>query len=301
MEGESFLFKSMTGFGRGEYQDSDHRFIVEIRSVNHRFNEVVIRVPKHLGGVEDRIRKSISGTLARGRIDIVITADDFMERRRTIRVDKGLANGYYQAVRDVAETCGLDISAVSAYDIAKFPDVLKVEEMTEDLETLWPKLSEAINQALANLMAMRTAEGENIYRDLTARIGRIRELGSAIALRAPAIVEEYRLKLRERCREILSEVNAAPDEVRLLQEVAIMADRTNITEELVRLESHLDQFGNAMRGENAVGRKLDFILQELNRETNTIGSKSNDISTSGLMVELKSEIEKVREQIQNIE
>jgi len=295
------LFKSMTGFGRGEYQDSAHRFIVEIRSVNHRFNEIVIRVPKNLGGVEDRIRKSIAGTLARGRIDIVITADDFMERRRTIRVDKGLANGYYQAVKDVAETCGLDIRAVSAYDIAKFPDVLKVEEMTEDLETLWPKLSEAINQALANLMAMRTAEGENIYRDLTARIGRIRELGSAIALRAPAIVEEYRVKLRERCREILSEVNAAPDEVRLLQEVAIMADRTNITEELVRLESHLDQFGNAMRGENAVGRKLDFILQELNRETNTIGSKSNDISTSGLMVELKSEIEKVREQIQNIE
>lgn len=295
------MFKSMTGFGRGEYQDSDHRFIVEIRSVNHRFNEIVIRVPKNLGGVEDRIRKSIAGTLARGRIDIVITADDFMERRRTIRVDKGLANGYYQAVKDVAETCGLDIRAVSAYDIAKFPDVLKVEEMTEDLETLWPKLSDAINQALANLMAMRTAEGENIYRDLTARIGRIRELGSAIALRAPAIVEEYRVKLRERCREILSEVNAAPDEVRLLQEVAIMADRTNITEELVRLESHLDQFGNAMRGENAVGRKLDFILQELNRETNTIGSKSNDISTSGLMVELKSEIEKVREQIQNIE
>lgn len=295
------MFKSMTGFGRGEYQDSDHRFIVEIRSVNHRFNEIVIRVPKNLGGVEDRIRKSIAGALARGRIDIVITADDFMERRRTIRVDKGLANGYYQAVKDVAETCGLDIRAVSAYDIAKFPDVLKVEEMTEDLETLWPKLSDAINQALANLMAMRTAEGENIYRDLTARIGRIRELGSAIALRAPAIVEEYRVKLRERCREILSEVNAAPDEVRLLQEVAIMADRTNITEELVRLESHLDQFGNAMRGENAVGRKLDFILQELNRETNTIGSKSNDISTSGLMVELKSEIEKVREQIQNIE
>ncbi|MBP2665888.1 MAG: hypothetical protein H6Q76_868 [Firmicutes bacterium] len=295
------MFKSMTGFGRGEYQDSDHRFIVEIRSVNHRFNEIVIRVPKNLGGVEDRIRKSIAGTLARGRIDIVITADDFMERRRTIRVDKGLANGYYLAVKDVAETCGLDIRAVSAYDMAKFPDVLKVEEMTEDLETLWPKLSDAINQALANLMAMRTAEGENIYRDLTARIGRIRELGSAIALRAPAIVEEYRVKLRERCREILSEVNAAPDEVRLLQEVAIMADRTNITEELVRLESHLDQFGNAMRGENAVGRKLDFILQELNRETNTIGSKSNDISTSGLMVELKSEIEKVREQIQNIE
>jgi len=247
------------------------------------------------------VRKSIAGTLARGRIDVVVTADDFMERRRTIRVDKGLASGYFQAVRDVADACSLDIKAVSAYDIAKFPDVLKVEEIAEDLETLWPKLSEAIDQALGNLMAMRTTEGENLFRDLTARIERIRELGEAISRRAPAIVEEYRDKLRERCREILAEVNAAPDETRLLQEVALMADRTNITEELVRLNSHLDQFNQAMRGDTAVGRKLDFILQELNRETNTIGSKANDMLTSGLMVELKSEIEKVREQIQNIE
>lgn len=295
------MFKSMTGFGRGEYHDSDHRFTVEIRAVNHRFNDIILKIPKTLGALEDRVRKSIAGTLARGRIDVVVTADDFMERRRIIRVDKGLADGYYQAVKDVAATCGLDIRAVSAYDIAKFPDVLKVEETSEDLEALWPKLSEAIDQALGNLMAMRTVEGESLYRDLTMRIERIRELGAAIALRAPAIVEEYREKLRERCREILTEVNAAPDEGRLLQEVAIMADRTNITEELVRLESHLDQFGQAMRGDTAVGRKLDFILQELNRETNTIGSKANDMSTSGLMVDLKSEIEKVREQIQNIE
>ena len=171
----------MTGFGRGEYLDSDHRFIVEIRAVNHRFNDIVLRIPKHLGGLEDRVRKSIAGTLARGRIDVVVTADDFMERRRTIRVDKGLANGYYQAVKDVADACGLDIRAVSAYDVAKFPDVLKVEETSEDLESLWPKLSEAIDEAVGNLMAMRTAEGENIYRDLTARIERIRELGAAIA------------------------------------------------------------------------------------------------------------------------
>ena len=295
------MFKSMTGFGRGEYLDSDHRFIVEIRAVNHRFNDIVLRIPKHLGALEDRVRKSIVGTLTRGRIDVVVTADDFMERRRTIRVDKGLASGYFQAVKDVADACSLDIKAVSAYDIAKFPDVLKVEEIAEDLETLWPKLSEAIDQALGNLMAMRTTEGENLFRDLTARIERIRELGEAISRRAPAIVDEYRDKLRERCREILAEVNVAPDETRLLQEVALMADRTNITEELVRLNSHLDQFNQAMRGDTAVGRKLDFILQELNRETNTIGSKANDMLTSGLMVELKSEIEKVREQIQNIE
>ena len=295
------MFKSMTGFGRGEYHDKDHRFTVEIRAVNHRFNDIVIKIPKNLAALEDRARKSIAGTLARGRIDVVVTADDYLERQRKIRVDKGLASGYFQAVKDVADACSLDIKAVSAYDIAKFPDVLKVEEIAEDLETLWPKLSEAIDQALGNLMAMRTTEGENLFRDLTARIERIRELGEAISRRAPAIVDEYRDKLRERCREILAEVNAAPDETRLLQEVALMADRTNITEELVRLNSHLDQFNQAMRGETAVGRKLDFILQELNRETNTIGSKANDMMTSGLMVDLKSEIEKVREQIQNIE
>ena len=295
------MFKSMTGFGRGEFHDLDHRFTVEIRAVNHRFNDIVIKIPKALGGLEDRTRKSIAGTLARGRIDVVITADDYMERRRNVRVDKGLAGAYYLAVKEVAEACSLSMASVNPYDIAKFPDVLKIEETTEDLDTLWPKLSEAINLALGNLMEMRTAEGENIYRDLTARIDRIRQQGQAIALRAPAIVEEYREKLRERCRDILAEVNAAPDEGRLLQEVAIMADRTNITEELVRLDSHLDQFVQAMQGETAVGRKLDFILQELNREANTIGSKSNDITTSGLMVEIKSEIEKVREQIQNIE
>lgn len=295
------MFKSMTGFGRGEYHDKDHRFTVEIRAVNHRFNDIVIKIPKNLAALEDRARKSIAGTLARGRIDVVVTADDYLERQRKIRVDKGLASGYFQAVKDVAEACGLDIQAVSAYDIAKFPEVLKVEETSEDLETLWPKLAEAIDKAVANLMEMRIAEGENIHRDLTARIAKIRELGIAIATRAPAIVAAYRERLRERCREILSEVNATPDEARLLQEVAIMADRTNITEELVRLDSHLDQFTQAMNGDAAVGRKLDFILQELNREANTIGSKANDMVAGALMVELKSEIEKVREQIQNIE
>lgn len=295
------MFKSMTGFGRGEYHDLDHRFTIEIRAVNHRFNDIVIKIPKNLSALEDRARKSIAGILARGRIDVVVTADDYLERQRKVRVDKGLASGYFSAVKEVADACGLDIQAVSAFDIAKFPDVLKIEETVEDLEILWPKLADAISKALTNLMEMRTTEGENIHRDLTTRIETIRALGAAIALRAPDIVEAYRERLRSRCREILSEVNAVPDEVRLLQEVAIMADRTNITEELVRLDSHLDQFTQAMRGEAAVGRKLDFILQELNREANTIGSKVNDMAAGALMVELKSEIEKVREQIQNIE
>lgn len=291
----------MTGFGRGEFSDADHRFIVEIRSVNHRYNDIVIKMPKNLAALEDRIRKNIAGALARGRIDVLVLVDDYQERKRSVRVDKSLANAYYSAIKDISEACGLDSKTISPFDLAKMPDVLKIEETAEDLDSLWPKLSGAVDKALVSLMEMRTAEGENIYRDLTGRIAKIRSLGVAIAERAPAIVEEYRERLHERCREIMQEINAVPDESRLLQEVAYMADRVNVTEELVRLESHLDQFTQAMQDGVSIGRKLDFILQELNREANTIGSKANDKQTAILMVELKSEIEKVREQIQNIE
>lgn len=295
------MFKSMTGFGRGEYTDTDHRFIVEIRAVNHRFNDIVIKMPKNLAALEDRIRKSISGTLARGRIDVLVLVDDYQERKRVVRVDKNLAHAYFEAIKEISDTCGLDARSINPFDLAKMSDVLKIEETAEDLESLWPKISGAIEKALINLMEMRVAEGDNIYRDLIGRIEKIRSLGNAIAERAPIIVAEYRERLRERCREIMQEVNVDPDETRLLQEVAILADRINITEELVRLDSHLDQFTKTMKEGSAIGRKLDFILQELNREANTIGSKANDKQSGILMVELKSEIEKVREQIQNVE
>jgi uncharacterized protein (TIGR00255 family) len=295
------MIKSMTGFGRGEYLDAQHRFTVEIKAVNHRFNDIFLRQPKALGALEDRVRKSISGALARGRIEVAITSDDYMEKERIVRVDKGLAAAYFNAVKDIGATCGLDVKQVSAYDIAKFPDVLKIEEKTEDLDALWPKLLEAIEEALGNLTEMRITEGKNIKRDLLARIERIRSVADHLTDRAPQIVEEYREKLRERCREILSEVGALPDESRLLQEVAIMADRSNFTEELVRMNSHLDQFRDILEEGGAVGRKLDFLLQELNRETNTIGSKAGDLATSSVIIDMKSEIEKVREQIQNIE
>jgi uncharacterized protein (TIGR00255 family) len=224
-----------------------------------------------------------------------------MEKERVVRVDKNLAAAYFSAVKDVADACGLDIKQVTAYDIAKFPEVLKTDEKTEDLEAFWPKLQEAIEQALGNLTEMRITEGKNIQRDLLGRIERIRSIADHVSEQAPQIVEAYRQKLRERCREILSEVGAVPDEGRLLQEVAIMADRSNFTEELVRMNSHLDQFRDILTEGGAVGRKLDFLLQELNRETNTIGSKASDLATSSVVVDLKSEIEKVREQIQNIE
>jgi len=294
------LLKSMTGFGRGEYLDNAHRFIVEIKAVNHRYNEIVIRMPKNLGSLEDKIRRSVSNTLIRGRIDIFITIDEFGENKRAIRVDKELAMAYHESLRVLAEL--FSTSIVDHLDqIAKYPDVIKVEEVTEDILVLWPRLSSAIDMAVNNLMSMRLAEGLNIKQDLVSRIAGITSYLITVEERAPQVLVDYRVKILGRMRELLATIGAEPDEGRLLQETAIFADRISITEELVRLNSHLIQIGIALNADDAVGRKLDFIIQEINRETNTIASKANDFTIANLMVEIKSEIEKVREQIQNIE
>jgi uncharacterized protein (TIGR00255 family) len=297
---QSIVLKSMTGFGRGEYLDNGHRLIVEIKAVNHRYNEIVIRMPKNLGSLEDKIRRSVSNTLVRGRIDIFITMDEYGQKKRAVRVDKELAMAYHKSLRDLAELFSTSIND-SINHIAKYPDVIKVEEVTEDVLMLWPKLSNAIDMAVGNLMDMRLAEGHNIKQDLVSRIDNIASYLITVEERAPGVLIDYREKILGRMRELLATIGAEPDEGRLLQETAIFADRTNITEELVRLKSHLTQIGTALNSDEAVGRKLDFIIQEINRETNTIASKANDFMIANLMVEIKSEIEKIREQIQNIE
>jgi uncharacterized protein (TIGR00255 family) len=294
------LLKSMTGFGRGEYLDAEHRFTAEIKAVNHRYNEIVIRMPKTLGSLEDKIRKTVAATLQRGRIDVFITADEYGEKNRAVRVDKDLAIAYHKALKEVGELIGAP-AGDGVNQIARYPDVLRVEEVAADVEALWPKLQAALEAAVNNLMAMRTAEGANIQEDMTARIDAIIGHVGFVEARAPQVLAEYREKLLGRMRDLLAAVNAVPDESRLLQEAALFADRISITEELVRLKSHLQQFKDTLRAGDAVGRKLDFIVQEMNRETNTIASKANDFAVANVVVEIKSEIEKVREQIQNIE
>ena len=294
------MLKSMTGFGRGEYIDSNHRFTVEIKAVNHRYTEIGIRAPKNLGALEDKIRRSIAQSLSRGRVDIYIAMEEFGEQRRMVRVDKELAMAYHNAMRELARL--LNSSTVDFTPlIARFPDVLKVEEEEQDVLKLWPKLSEAMDAAIGNLLAMRLAEGANIQADLTMRIAKIETYVQQIEERMPEVLEEYRAKLLARMRDALTAIGVEPDETGLLQEVACFADRTNIAEELVRLKSHLAQFRSTLDVGEAVGRKLDFIVQEINRETNTIASKANDFTIANIVVEIKSEIEKVREQIQNIE
>lgn len=294
------MIKSMTGFGRGEYQDNEHRLIVEIKAVNHRYNEIVIRMPKNLGPLEDKIRRSVSNTLVRGRIDVFITMDEYGQKKRAVRIDKELAIAYNKALKDLGDLFSVAIND-NIYQIAKYPDVIKAEEVTEDVLTLWPKLSQAVDVAVSNLMNMRLTEGLNIQQDLALRIDDIETYIAAVEKRAPQVLVEYREKILGRMRELLAAIGEEPDSGRLLQEAAIFADRTSITEELVRLKSHLTQFRTALRTDDAVGRKLDFIVQEINRETNTIASKANDFTVVNTVVEIKSELEKVREQIQNIE
>ena len=294
------MLKSMTGFGRGEYLDNGYRFIVEIKAVNHRYNEIVIRMPKNLGSLEDKIRRTVSNTLVRGRIDIFITMDEFGEKKRTVRVDKELAMAYHESLRALAELFSTSIKD-HVDQIANYPDVIKVEEVAEDVLVLWPKISSAVDMAVSNLMSMRLAEGLAIKRDLVSRIDSITTYLITVEERVPGVLLDYRMKILGRMRELLATIGAEPDEGRLLQESAIFADRTSITEELVRLKSHLLQIGTALNADEPVGRKLDFIIQEINRETNTIASKANDFTIANLMVEIKSEIEKVREQVQNIE
>lgn len=290
----------MTGFGRGEFFDNQHRFIVEIKAVNHRYNEIVIRMPKNLGSLEDKIRRTVSATLVRGRIDVFITLDEYGEKKRGVRVDKELAMAYDKSLKELAQLLSRSMDN-TVREIAHYPDVIKVEEVTEDVIILWPKLSDAIDMAVSNLMSMRLAEGLSIKQDLVARVAVISSYLMTVEERAPQVLAEYREKILGRMRELLATIGAEPDEGRLLQETAIFADRTSITEELVRLKSHLTQINSTLHADEAVGRKLDFIIQEINRETNTIASKANDFTIANLMIEIKSEIEKIREQIQNVE
>ena len=290
----------MTGFGRGEFLDGEQRFLVEIKAVNHRYNEFSIRMPKKLGPLEDKIRRKVAQQLSRGRIDIFITFDEYVHANRRVRVDKELAIAYYNALSELAELLETPLQD-SLQQIARYPEVIQTEDEANDVENLWPKLDQAIAAALENLMQMRRNEGSSLANDLNARLDALLEQIVKVEERAPLVLEEYRQKTLSRMKDLLQSVGAEPDESRILQEAAIFSDKISIAEELVRLQSHVKQFRATLQKSDAVGRKLDFLVQEINRETNTIASKANDYTIASLVVDMKSEIEKMREQIQNIE
>lgn len=292
------MLKSMTGYGAAVAENEEYKVSVELKSVNQRFLELNFHMGRQLAPWEDDLRRAIKSVAARGKMDIYINFTDKRETSATIRVNKGLVLAYHQALNEMSDLLHVarpdDVS-----DFVNFPDVLTVEE-NADISGLKPLLLQAMNEALAKYDAMRQVEGENIRQDFEQRLQKLEHLRNKVEALGPAIVESYRQRLHEMLKETLAQANI--DETRLIQETAIYADKVNYTEEVVRLKSHFQQFHAIMaNSEEPVGRKLDFLIQELNRETNTIGSKANSTEAAQIVVDMKSEIEKLREQVQNIE
>ena len=295
---EKSMIKSMTGFGRCEIAEADRKITVEMKSVNHRYLDVTIKMPKKLNFFEAAIRTELKNYMQRGKVDLFITYEDFTESNVCVKYNKELAAEYMQYFDRMAEDFSLD-NDIRVSTLARFPEILTMEEQTVDEEHLWKLLDEALKGAAENFVETRIREGENLRNDLIAKLEGMLAHVDFITERSPEIIEEYKEKLTKKVEELLSDKQV--DESRLLMEVTIFADKVCVDEELVRLRSHITATRDALLAGGSIGRKLDFIAQEMNREANTILSKSSDLEISNRAIELKTEIEKVREQIQNIE
>lgn len=287
---------SMTGYGRAMRDMDGRQLTIELKSVNHRFLDISFRMPRNLMFLEDEARKTIGAKLARGHVDVFMTYRNMRSDARSVTVDKGLFDAYASALEIVAD-CGIKDDR-SLMSIARLPDVLVVSEVEEDQEALRALLRETLNEALDQLLIMRKREGEEMKKDLAYRTARIEEMTGQIEARYPETVKEYTARLKASIEELIGQ---SVDETRLLTEVAIMADRSAIAEETVRLHAHIAQLRECLEKNEPVGRRIDFLVQEFNREVNTISSKSQDVPITQLAVSMKAEIEKLREQLQNIE
>ena len=297
------MIRSMTGFGRGEYSDEISKVTVEIRSVNHRYLDIFVKMPRRYSFAEDTIKSAIKERVHRGKVEVSVSVDNIGKSDSDVRLDKELAARYYNVLSELRDSFDFgEESRVSLSLIAKMPDVIVTTPAAEDEEAMAKRLLGATSKALDDFCSMREAEGEKLAADLSARADTIQEIRDHIDKRAPEIEKEYAAKFKARVEEILGGVYEVPEE-RIALEAAIFADKANITEELVRLGSHISQLRKFLQsdGREAIGKKIDFLIQEMNREANTIGSKSNDREITSSMLELKAEIEKVREQVQNIE
>ena len=292
------MVRSMTGYGKGEYENGSRKFTVEIKSVNHRYNDISIKLPRFMISLEDKIKKAVSARIYRGKTDVFINysmeAGDDVE----VKLNESLAKSYVEKLGVLKETYGL--TSNNTLDlVARFPEILTVEKVEEESDVLWETLEVALNEAIENFIHMREVEGEALKKDILAKNAHIREITDSIKERAPFVVEEYKEKLSNRLAELIEKQMV--DEQRMAAEITVFADKCCIDEELTRMYSHLKQLESILEAEGSIGRKLDFLVQETNREANTTASKSNDITITNATIELKTEIEKIREQIQNIE
>lgn len=289
---------SMTGYGSAKGSVEGQEITVELKSVNNRYLDCSVRLPRNFLFAEDTVKQAVSAGVSRGKVDVFVSAQASQESGTVVSVNEELARGYRDAVARIAETLGLE-SGLNAFSLARFPDVLTVERRELDKDKAAAALSEITAKAVEEFNAMREREGERLRRDMLGKLETIEGLVSVVEERSPQTVKEYRERLEARLRDILADRSL--DERRVITEAAIFADRTAVDEETVRLRSHIAQFRTMLEEGSPIGRKMDFLVQEFNRESNTIGSKCSDASLAKVVVDLKSEIEKIREQLQNVE
>ena len=292
------MIKSMTGFGRCEVQKDSRKFTVELKSVNHRYLDVNIRMPKKLNFFETAIRTLLKSYANRGKVDIFITYEDLSQTQVSVKYNAALAAEYMKYLKQMEEEFGLE-NDVRVSTLSRYPEVFTMEEQSEDEEELWNGLKEALEGAFTQFVETRKTEGENLKKDIISKLDLLSEQIGFIEERSPQIVAEYRAKLEDKMKELLADTQI--EESRIASEVILFADKICTDEEVVRLKSHISHMRNTLEEKDEIGRKLDFIAQEMNREANTILSKANDLEVSNHAISLKTEIEKIREQIQNIE
>lgn len=289
---------SMTGFGRAKLEKEGREYLVEIRSVNHKYADIAVKAPRNLMYLEDKIRKAILQKVARGKIDVFINYANYGVEGKNVIINKELAKIYIQELTELAEENDIP-SGLRASEISKLPDVMNIQLEEDSSETIWIEISECLDNSIDNFIEMRALEGNRIKQDLLMRLQQIAKNVDKISDFSTGLLEEYVVKLQERIKEILK--TDVIDETRLAQETVIYADKCSIEEEITRLKSHITQFEKLLELEEPCGKKLDFLVQEMNRETNTIGSKSGKLEITNLVIDLKTQIEDIREQIQNIE
>lgn len=292
------MIKSMTGYGRSVYENEGREYLIEIKSVNNRFSDINIKMPRNLNYLEEKIKKEILNSVSRGKIDVYITFNNNSDLGKNIKINTEIAKKYIQELKKLSEEAEI-IDNINIMDISKFPDVLNIKVEEEAEEVIETELLTALNMAIESFIDMRQKEGIKIKQDLENRIHKIEEKIKEISNISTGLVQEYIVKLETRIKELLK--TDVIDETRLAQEVVIYSDKCSVEEEITRLKSHMSQFLNLVNENTAIGKKLDFLIQEMNRETNTIGSKANSLGITNLVVDVKTELENIREQVQNIE
>ncbi len=292
------MIRSMTGFGRAQETIDGRDILVEIKSVNHRFFEFSCRVPRAYGYLEEKLKSYLQTKISRGKVDVNVTVVTMEGANAHVEINYELAKSYTEALRELSEKLNL-ADDLSLSSISRFADIFNVRKNMEDEEVIWNGVKTVLDEAADKFVAMRSAEGERLKEDCLNRLVTIENAVEQIEKRSPRIVEEYRERLYSKLKDVLENTNI--DDQRILTEAAIFSEKTAVDEETVRLRSHIAQFRDILKLKEPVGRKLDFLVQEFNRETNTIGSKAQDIEVARIVVDVKSEIEKIREQIQNIE